>query len=194
VKLYLVRHAGVTVCAALPSAQWHLSPEGRAAADALADEPFWPGVRGIHTSPEPKACATAQRIAARHGLPIRIEPELREVERPWMGEHYADAVRRYLAREAIDGWEGRSEALARVRGCIERIVERHQGLEAGVVSHGLALTLYLSDLLGLEGAASHALWSGMGFPDVAVGPGGAANGAQFRKALALTWRRTFVVT
>lgn len=166
-KLYLVRHAGVTVRPALRSADWHLSPEGRAAADALADEPFWPGARGIHTSPEPKACATAQRIAARHGLPIRIEPELREVERPWMGEGYADAVRRYLAGQAIDGWDGRDEALARLRGCIEGIVERRQGLEAGVVSHGLALTLYLSDLLGLDAEAAYQLWSGMGFPDVA---------------------------
>jgi broad specificity phosphatase PhoE len=167
VRLYLVRHAGVTVRPALPSTDWHLSPEGRAAVDALANAPFWPGVRGIHTSPEPKACATAQRIAARHGLPIRIEPELCEVERPWMGEGYADAVRRYLAGEAIDGWDARGEALARVRGCIERIVERHQGLEAGVVSHGLALTLYLSDLLGLDAEAAYQLWSGMSFPDVA---------------------------
>ncbi len=39
-KLYLVRHAGVTVRPALPSALWHLSLEGRAAADVLADAPF----------------------------------------------------------------------------------------------------------------------------------------------------------
>jgi broad specificity phosphatase PhoE len=47
------------------------------------------------------------------------------------------------------------------------MVERHQELETGVVSHGLALTLYLSDLLGLDGEASYQLWSGIGFPDVA---------------------------
>jgi broad specificity phosphatase PhoE len=167
-KLYLIRHAGVAVRPEQPSAQWHLSPEGRAAAAALAEEPFWPGVRGIHTSAEPKAISTAQRIAARHELPVRIEPELREVERPWQGAGYAETARRYLAGEAVAGWEPRSEALARVRGCIGRIVARHADLEVAIVSHGLALTLYLSDLLRLDGEASQRLWSGMGFPDVAV--------------------------
>jgi len=168
VRLYLVRHASVTVRAALPPAQWHLSPEGRAAAGALADAPFWSGVRGIHASAEPKAIGTAQRIAARHGLPLRIEPELREVERPWQDAGYAETARRYLAGEAVAGWEARAEALARVRGCIESILARHAGLEVAVVSHGLALTLYLSDLLGLDGEASHRLWSAIGFPDLAV--------------------------
>ena len=167
-KLYLVRHAGVAVRPGTPPAQWHLSPEGRAAADTLANELFWPGVRGIHTSAEPKACGTAQRIAARHGLPVRIEPELREVARPWLDASYADAARRYLAGEAIDGWETRGEALARVRGCIEHIVGRHAGAEVGIVSHGLALTLYLSDLLSLDGEASYRLWSELAFPDVAI--------------------------
>jgi len=167
-KLYLIRHASVVVRPGLPPAQWHLSPEGRSAAGALADEPFWPGVRGIHASSEPKAIGTAQRIAARHALPVRIEPELREVERPWQDAGYAETARRYVAGEPIEGWEARDEALARVRGCIERIVARHADLDVGVVSHGLALALYLSDLLGLDGEASARLWSGLAFPDLAV--------------------------
>ncbi len=149
-------------------AHWHLSPEGRTAADALANETFWANVRGIHSSPEPKAAGTAQRIAARHGLPIRIEPELREVERPRMEESYADAVRRYLAGESLDGWEAHDTALSRVRSCIDRIVARHQGLEVSIVSHGLALTLYVSDLLGLDAGASYELWARIRFPDVAI--------------------------
>jgi len=167
-RLYLVRHAAVVVRPAQPSAQWHLSPEGRAAADALADAPFWPSVSGIYASTEPKATGTAQRIAARHGLPLRIEPDLREVERPWMDGDYAAIARRYLAGDAIDGWEPRAEALARVRGCIERIVTRHAGLDIGIASHGLALTLYVSDLLGLDGEASGRLWSSIAFPDLAL--------------------------
>ena len=168
-RLLLVRHAAVTVRPSAPGPQWHLSPEGRAAAGALADEPYWAELRGIHTSPEPKAVATAQRIAARHGLPIRIEQELREVEnRGWVEEGYEDQVRRYLAGETIDSWGPRDAALRRVRACIDGIVERHQGLEVGVVSHGLVLTLYLTDLLGLDAVASHDLWASMRFPDVAV--------------------------
>ncbi len=167
-KVYLVRHGAVTVQPGLPPAQWHLSPQGRAAADTLADEPFWPHVRGIHTSAEPKAEATAQRIAARHALPIRIEPELREVERPWTEGDYAAAVRRYLAGEALDGWEPRDQALARVRSRIDGIVERHEGVDVAIVSHGLALALYLAALLGLDGDKAHEMWSRLRFPDVAV--------------------------
>ncbi len=167
-KLYLVRHGAVTMQPEQPSAQWHLSPEGRTTVDTLADEPFWPQVRGIHTSAEPKAEATAQRIAARHALPIRIEPELREVERPWTDGDYADAVRRYLADEALDGWEPRDQALARVRSCIDGIVKRHEGVDVAIVSHGLALTLYVAALLDLDCDKAHQLWSHIRFPDVAV--------------------------
>ncbi len=168
-RLHLVRHAAVTVRPDRSASQWYLSPEGRAAAEALADEPRWANLRGLHTSPEPKAVATAQRIAARHGLPIRIEPDLREVERrTWADAGYADLVRRYLRGEAVGDWESKAAAGRRVRACIDRIVARHRTSEVGVVSHGLVLTLYLADLLDLDGTAAYDLWTRMRLPDVAV--------------------------
>ena len=169
-RLYLVRHAGVTVRPNQPSFHWHLSPEGRAAAEALAGEPSWADLRALYTSPEPKAAGTAQRIAARHGLPIRIEPDLREVEgRAWVeGEGYREVVQRYLAGEPVAGWEPQQQATARIRACIDGIVAQEGGAEVGVVSHGLVLALYLADLLGLDGAAAYRLWAHLRFPDVAV--------------------------
>jgi broad specificity phosphatase PhoE len=166
VKLYVVRHAAVAVREEIPSSHWHLSPEGRAGADALGGEPYWSGLRALFASPEPKALATAQRLAAPHGLRLYIEQELREVERPWAGENYRDLVRRHLAGEAIDGWEPRDAALARVRRCVADIL--HDSADAGVVSHGLLLTLYLSDLLAMDGDAAFEQWAKIGFPDVAV--------------------------
>ena len=168
-RLYLVRHAAVTVRPDLPGPQWHLSPEGRAAAGALAGEPYWAQLRALHTSPEPKAVATAQRLAARHGRPIRIEPDLREVEnRAWVGEGYRELVRRYLAGDPIAGWEPREAALGRVRACIDGIVARYGKLDVGIVSHGLVLTVYLADLLGLDGNGGYGLWSRLRMPDIAV--------------------------
>lgn len=168
-RLYLVRHAAVTVRPEQQPSQWRLSPEGRAATDALAGEPYWAGLRGLHTSPEPKAAATAQRIAARHGLPVWIERDLREVEgRAWVDEGLQELVRRYLAGEAVEGWEPREEALGRVRSCIDAIAARPGNADVAVVSHGLILTVYLSDLLGLDASASYELWMRIGFPDVAV--------------------------
>ncbi len=167
-RLYLVRHAAVVVQADRPSSQWYLSLEGRAAAGALAEEPYWSDIAIISSSPEPKAVATAQRIAARHGLAIRTEPDLREVERPWAEDGYRELAQRYLAGEDIDGWEPLSGARGRALRCIGRVIEVADGQDAAVVSHGLLLTLYLSDLLQLDAAGARALWSGIGFPDVAA--------------------------
>jgi len=168
VRLYLVRHAEVTVRPDRPGHEWHLSPGGRAAAEALGGAPYWAGVRGLHTSCEPKAEATAQRIASANGLQVRIEHDLREVEGRGWSEDYREQARRYLAGEAVESWEPRDDALARVRACIDRIVQRHADLEVGIVAHGLVLALYLTELLELDGNASYKLWSDMRFPDVAV--------------------------
>ncbi len=168
-RLYLVRHSGVTVRPGRPGAEWHLSQEGRAAADALANQQHWADLPVIHTSPEPKASSTAQRIAAAHSLPIRIKRDLREVEgRGWVNSGYEELVRGYLAGEAINSWEAKQEVQRRVRGCIEAITERHSGRDVAVVTHGLALTVYLAGLLELDAAATYELWAGIRFPDIAI--------------------------
>ena len=169
-RLYLIRHAAVTVRPDRPGPQWHLSPEGRAAAETLAEEPYWADLRLMYTSTEPKAVGTAQRISSRHNLPVRTEPDLREVRgRDWVGEEsYRELAKRYLAGDGVDGWEPKEAALQRVRSCISGIVDESGGEDVGLVSHGLILTIYLADLLGLDARTSCDLWSGLRFPDVAV--------------------------
>ena len=168
-RLYLVRHASVAVHPERPATGWHLSPEGRAAADALASEDCWAQLARLYSSAEPKAIATAQRIAARNALPIATEPDLGEVGgRAWVEGDYKDVARRYLRGERVEGWEVRNLALRRVRECIEAITARHGQADIGIVSHGLVLTLYLSDLLALPAAAAVETWEGIGFPDYAV--------------------------
>ena len=168
-KLYLVRHAAAAVRPELPSAQWHLSAEGRAAADALAEEPYWASIGIVYTSAEPKAAGTAQRIAARNALPIGVEPGLGEVGgRAWVEGDSRDVARRYLRGEPVEGWEPRDAATSRFRACVDTIASRHGAADVGAVSHGLVLTLYLAGLLGLADDAVVDLWEGIGFPDVAV--------------------------
>ncbi len=167
--LYLVRHAAVAVHPERPAEQWHLSPEGRAAAGALAGDDCWAALARLYSSPEPKAIATAQRIAAHSALPITIEPGLGEVGgRAWVEGDYKDIARRYLRGEPVEGWEPREAAARRICACIETIVSRHGEADVGVVSHGLVLTLYLSELLGLGGDESVDVWGSIGFPDCAV--------------------------
>jgi broad specificity phosphatase PhoE len=140
--VYLVRHAMTQVDPAVPSQAWLLSDEGRAAAAAL-ELPALP----VLTSSEPKAVETA--LAA--GWTATVEPGLREVSRPWLGDDYEAHVERYLGGEELDGWEPRAEALARMRAALE-------GFDGIAVSHGLAISLYL----GL----SFEQWRAMPFPAV----------------------------
>ena len=167
-RLYLVRHAAVPVRPGRPPESWHLSPEGRAGASALAEEPCWADVALVYSSPEPKAVATAQRIAARHELPIAIERDLREIDgRTWTEvEQHRELARRYLAGEAVDGWEARAAARERFRSAIDAIARR--GEDVAVVSHGLVLTLWLSDLLGQDAGAAQELQARLRFPDLAI--------------------------
>ena len=168
-RLVLVRHAAVEIDRDRPAPLWHLSAEGRAATDALADEgtltEAWNAIDRLYVSSEPKAIATAQRIAARHELPITIVHDLREVEgRAWVEQGYDEQVRRYFAGEPVAGWEARDAAQARVTSAIEKI----ETGDTAIVSHGLALTLYLAGLLDLDAEAAYEMWSSIAFPDVAI--------------------------
>ena len=166
--LYLIRHSAVVPDPTSPGARWRLSPKGREAADVLAREPFWSELHGIHTSDELKTIATAQRLAAPNDLPIEIERNLREVEgRTWVEAGYAALVRDYLTGDPPDGWELPATARARVRTCIDGIIEQYPDQNVGIVSHGIVLTLYLVDMLRLDANAATALWKSIRFPDVA---------------------------
>ncbi len=171
-RLYLVRHAAVAVDPARPGPEWHLSADGRAAADALATQHPWADVGVAYSSNEPKAIATAQRIVAPHGLPLRIDRELREVEgRRWVeggAARYEEFVRGYLAGDEPDGWEELGTVRERVTAAVDAALARHAGDDVAVVSHGLALTAYVSGLLGLNAAAAFEMWSAIRFPDVAI--------------------------
>jgi broad specificity phosphatase PhoE len=164
--LVLVRHAAVTVRSDVPSRDWHVSPEGRAAADALASNAIWKTVDVVYASTEPKAIGTAQRIAAPNGHPVRIEHELHEVERPWVGEGaYRATAERYLRGEVIEGWEHYATVQQRVTAEVGRIAD---GGPAAIVSHGLALTLLLAKVLGIDAEEATAMWSELRFPDAGL--------------------------
>ncbi len=167
--VYFVRHAAITPKPEVPGPRWNLSATGRVAAEKLGGEAYWADVHGIHTSGEPKAVATAQRIAAANNLPIRIERDLREIEgRAWVKTGYAELVQAYLSGDPPDGWEPSDVARARMRRCIDGIVGRHTDVSVGIVSHGIVLTLYISDVMDLSPEKAIALWESIRFPDIAI--------------------------
>jgi broad specificity phosphatase PhoE len=143
--LVLVRHAAAVVDPAVPSREWVLSEEGRAAAKALAAR--LPSSAAALTSDEPKARETAELA----GLPARVDQRLGEVERPWIDGDYEAAVGRYLAGEDLRGWERRVDAVARLRAALD-------DFDGVAVSHGIAIALHA----GL----SHDEWRRLPFPAV----------------------------
>jgi broad specificity phosphatase PhoE len=141
-RVYLIRHAHTEPHANVPSPEWGLSDEGRAAARALALRDEWLDLALVAASPEAKSRATAEPIAEAAALDLRLDSDLREAGRPWVDGDYAAVARRYLAGDEIPGWEPADD----VRERIDRAV-RTLAVEAGgslaVVSHGLALSLHL---------------------------------------------------
>ena len=161
--LYLVRHAH-SLQTALPVETWPLSDLGRQQAQRLAESPFWPEVQIICSSWEPKALQTAQIVAARRDLPVEPIFDLRELRRPGGPvDDYESAVRQAFNNPttSVNGWEPAGEAQTRIVTTIERLLMLHEDETLAVVSHGLALTLYLADLTGI--APSLELWQSLSF-------------------------------
>jgi broad specificity phosphatase PhoE len=139
----LIRHAMPERVPGVPPREWHLGEEGRAAARTLAA--LLPSGARIVSSDEPKAVETAEQL----GGTVTVDPRLREVGRPsaW-DDGYRDTARRYIAGERLAGWETHDD-----------VVERFRSAATGdiVVTHGMAMTLYLS-----EGVR---FWEALTFPD-----------------------------
>jgi broad specificity phosphatase PhoE len=156
-RVFLIRHAHTEPRADLPSPEWGLTGEGRAAARELALRDEWLDLSLVASSPELKARATAAPIAEAAALDLRLEPDLREAGRPWVEGDYAALAKRYLAGEEIPGWEPAGDVRERMERAVRTLAVQAGG-DLAVVSHGLALGL----LLGVPPEE----WQAMPFGDV----------------------------
>ncbi|MEV7013168.1 bifunctional RNase H/acid phosphatase [Streptosporangium sp. NPDC051022] len=136
-----------------------LTPNGvaqaQAAAARLAREPY--NVQVIVSSPLRRARATAEAVAARTGLEVVVEDELREVDfGAWEGHTFTEIQRRWpdeLATWLADpsaappGGESFGEAARRVQTIGDRLVERYEGRTVLVVSHVTPIKMLLRSAL-----------------------------------------------
>lgn len=144
-RLIAVRHAAVELRADVPPERWPLSTAGRDAATRLAGWSGWSSVVVVASSPEPKALETAAPLAAAAAVEPRLESDLREAARPRQlleRCEYVAAASSYLRGAPLTGWEPSEQVRLRVTACIDRLVAEATG-DVAVVSHGLALSLYL---------------------------------------------------
>jgi 2,3-bisphosphoglycerate-dependent phosphoglycerate mutase len=111
-----------------------LSPLGRSQAERLAERVRRAGAAAIYSSPFRRAVETARII----GEDVHEDPRLVEIELE-LGE---DGL--------LDFKESPESVVERMRSAIDDIVVAHPGQHVVVVTHGVALMAYITDVLRLE--------------------------------------------
>jgi broad specificity phosphatase PhoE len=137
-EILFVRH-GETEWNRLHRWQGHadtpLNDTGRRQARELARELAAQRVDAVYSSDLSRARETAEAIAAEHGLPVHLDPDLREID---------VGGREGLTREEVEqrfpdgGWDGetRDAHTRRVLRALERIAAEHPDGRVVVVGHG----------------------------------------------------------
>jgi len=110
-----------------------LSPLGRTQAERLAERVKRVGAAAVYSSPLRRAVETARII----GGDVSEDPRLVEIELE-LGDD-----------GNLDFKESAASVVGRMRSSIDDIVAAHRGEHVVVVTHGVALMAYISDLLHL---------------------------------------------
>src|SRR5262245_2241745 len=162
--LYLVRHGQTEasrndiLCGTL---DLPLNPSGLAIADALANRYAGETWQAVYASPKLRAIQTATPLAERLGLPLRIEPGLREIEYgEWEGrtesELRAEQPEAYARWEAAPdqlsppGGETAQQVAARALPVVDALRARHPTGQVLAVSHKATIRIIVCALLGID--------------------------------------------
>ena len=132
-EIWLVRHGDCYEDMA-EGADPPLSATGRRQAERLAERVRRAGAKAIYSSPYRRAVETA-RILGDH---VREDARLVEIELELREDN------------SLDFKETPTSVLERMRAAIDDIVEAHPGEHVVVVTHGVALMAYVTDVLRLE--------------------------------------------
>jgi broad specificity phosphatase PhoE len=148
-RIHLVRH-GETQWNRELRWQGHSDPplneQGREQARRLATALASTSFAAIYSSDLRRASETAEIVARRLGLPVRVDPALREIDiGSWEGftlreleSRFPQAVARW-EETGEHGWENgetHEEMFTRAREAVRSIAARHDGEDVLVISHG----------------------------------------------------------
>jgi broad specificity phosphatase PhoE len=129
------------------SSDIELNDLGRAQARALAQELEHVELDAIYASDLSRARATAEVVAASHGLAVRFDPRLRERSfGSWEGLTREDIA--VLPEGSRHDGETDDEVRERVVEAVQAIADEHPGETVLVVSHGGALNTLWHHALG----------------------------------------------
>jgi broad specificity phosphatase PhoE len=141
----------------------HLNDAGRRQAARLAGE--LDGIDVIYSSDLARARETAEIVAQRLGLPVRVDARLRERSfGAWEGKtgpeieaEFRDAHARWLAGEGpgADDAEAFGDFAARVRGFLADVLAAHPDETVLVVAHGGSIRVIHALAEGLDYVRDH---------------------------------------
>jgi len=160
-----------------------LNDLGREQARALAEQ-LDGEIDVLYSSDLARARETAEIVAARLGLEVRLDPRLRERGfGSWEGlttieveERFADAHRRWLAGEGAgaDDAEAFEDFSARVGDFLSDVLRLHPGEDVLVISHGGSIRVIHALAAGVDYVRDHRLIPGV--PNCSVARYGARDG------------------
>lgn len=161
--IYLIRHAQAEGNLYRRCHSWHnglITANGRAQIEAL--ERRFEGVHfdAVYSSDLYRTMTTARAIYRPRNLPLRIDPELREIgagvweDVPWgqLLHDHRESLAAFLRCDPswqVEGSETFPAVRQRMDRAIRRIAAAHPGQTVAVVSHGCAIRAGLSAFLGL---------------------------------------------
>jgi 2,3-bisphosphoglycerate-dependent phosphoglycerate mutase len=165
--LILVKHSVPEIDEGRPANTWGLSSEGQLRAQQLAKEleGFQPEV--IFSSDEPKAQETADIVAKRLQLRIRIHPDLHEHDRSNVTylshEAFQASIRDFFQKPdaLVLGRETANQAYTRFYRAVHSILNEHRDKTVVIVTHGTVISLFVSRLTG---SSDLELWNRLDLP------------------------------
>ncbi len=158
--LLLIRHAahgllGRTMAGRMPGV--HLSEEGKAQAERLAERLSHLPIDAIYSSPLERARETAEPLARRSGLQAQVSEEITELDLgDWTGSDFGQVkgdqrwryFNSYRSGTRIPGGETMLETQARAVAKMERLQLAHPGGTVAVVTHGDVIRALMGYYMG----------------------------------------------
>ncbi len=163
---YLIRHAHSCPSEEIPHQNWPLSAVRKKQAQLLSLFLTAQKITALYSSPYLRAVDTVTPFAELSNLSMTTIPELRERDfSPEMLADFHGSVERCFHEPAwkLGAGESNKTVAKRVSATLGKIADEHPGERVAIVSHGQALSAYLSTLnrdYGRQG------WLAMGNPDI----------------------------
>lgn len=165
--LILVKHSLPKIIEDLPAREWRLSEEGRSRAKRLAEQLMQYQPEVIVSSMELKAQETAEIVARNYNLTFNTVEGLHEHDRSDVSylspEQLRTSVRKFFQNpdKLVFGKETADQVHARFYRAVHSVLYKHERKTVVVVSHGTAISLFVSRLTG---SSDFDLWNMLGLP------------------------------